>query len=43
VTENPKHLSFVELDAAQLARALDDVDAAVINTLRGSGGGLDPG
>jgi D-methionine transport system substrate-binding protein len=42
VTENPKNLSFVELDAAQLARALDDVDAAVINTNYALEAGLDP-
>jgi D-methionine transport system substrate-binding protein len=42
VTENPKQLSFVELDAAQLARALDDVDAAVINTNYALEAGLDP-
>jgi D-methionine transport system substrate-binding protein len=30
VTENPKNLQFAELDAAQLPRSLDDVDAAVI-------------
>lgn len=32
VTENPKKLKFKELEAAQLPRTLDDVDAAVINT-----------
>ncbi|MFI1017084.1 MetQ/NlpA family ABC transporter substrate-binding protein [Streptomyces sp. NPDC020965] len=31
VTENPKKLKFKELEAAQVPRALDDVDAAVIN------------
>lgn len=31
VTHNPKRLRFIELEAAQLARALADVDAAVIN------------
>ncbi|WGW11126.1 MetQ/NlpA family ABC transporter substrate-binding protein [Saxibacter everestensis] len=31
VKDNPKHLEFVEADAAQLARTLDDVDASVIN------------
>lgn len=29
---NPKHLQIKELDAAQLTRALPDVDCAVINT-----------
>lgn len=42
VTSNPKNLEFVELDAAQLARALDDVDAAVINTNFALEAGLDP-
>lgn len=32
VVDNPKHLSFVEIDAAQLPRAFDDVALAVINT-----------
>jgi D-methionine transport system substrate-binding protein len=32
ITSNPKHIDFVELDAAQLPRALPDVDAAIINT-----------
>jgi len=32
VTENKKGLKFRELDAAQLPRSLDDLDAAVINT-----------
>ena len=32
ITENPKNLQFYELDAAQLPRSLDDVDAAAINT-----------
>lgn len=31
ITENPKNLKIVELEAAQLARSLQDVDAAVIN------------
>ncbi|MEY9873378.1 D-methionine transport system substrate-binding protein [Streptacidiphilus sp. MAP12-33] len=31
VTDNPKHLKFQEIDAAQLPRTLSDVDAAVIN------------
>ncbi len=30
VTHNPKNIKFVELDAAQLPRSLDDVDASVI-------------
>jgi len=32
VVENPKKLKFIELDAAQLPRALDDADVAAINT-----------
>ncbi|GAA1711477.1 MetQ/NlpA family ABC transporter substrate-binding protein [Propioniferax innocua] len=31
ITENPKNLQFEELEAAQVPRSLDDVDAAVIN------------
>lgn len=31
ITKNPKDLEFKELEAAQLPRSLDDVDAAVIN------------
>ncbi|MGE9807748.1 MULTISPECIES: MetQ/NlpA family ABC transporter substrate-binding protein [unclassified Janibacter] len=31
IAENPKNLEFKETDPAQLVRALDDVDAAVIN------------
>ncbi len=32
VSDNPKGLQFLELDAAQLPRALADADIAVINT-----------
>lgn len=32
VIDNPKHLQFIELAAAQLPRSLDDVDVAIINT-----------
>lgn len=32
IVENPKNIKFQEVDAAQLPRVLDDVDAAVINT-----------
>lgn len=32
ITSNPKNLKIKELDASQTARALSDVDAAVINT-----------
>lgn len=43
VTSNPKKLRFVELDAAQLARSLDDLDAAAINTNYALSAGLQPG
>ena len=42
VIENPKKLKFVELDAAQLARSLDDLDAAAINTNFAISAGLSP-
>jgi D-methionine transport system substrate-binding protein len=32
IIDNPKHLKFQEVEAAQVPRTLDDVDAAVINT-----------
>ncbi len=32
IVENPRNLRFRELEAAQLPRALRDVDAAVVNT-----------
>lgn len=32
ITENSKNIKFQEVEAAQLPRVLDDVDAAVINT-----------
>ena len=32
ITANPKNITFKEVEAAQLPRVLDDVDAAVINT-----------
>lgn len=40
VTENPKDLSFLELDAAQLPRALADADIAIINTNYATASGL---
>lgn len=43
VVENPKKLKFVELDASQLARSLDDLDAASINTNFALQAGLQPG
>jgi D-methionine transport system substrate-binding protein len=42
VVDNPHGFRFIELDAAQLPRALDDFDAAVINTNFALEGGLDP-
>ncbi|SFE66212.1 D-methionine transport system substrate-binding protein [Actinacidiphila alni] len=42
VTGNPKHLKFKELEAAQLPRSLDDVDAGVINGNFAIQGHLDP-
>ncbi|MGL5264561.1 MAG: MetQ/NlpA family ABC transporter substrate-binding protein [Candidatus Rhabdochlamydia sp.] len=32
ISKNPKHIKFIEVDAAMLPRCLEDVDAAVINT-----------
>ena len=43
VVENPKKLKFVELEAAQLPRTLDDLDAAAINTNFALPAGLHPG
>ncbi len=42
ITSNPKKLQLKELDAAQLPRVLDDVDAAVINTTFAIPAGLTP-
>jgi D-methionine transport system substrate-binding protein len=42
IIENPKNISFEELDAAQIARSLQDVDAAVINTNYATDSGLNP-
>jgi D-methionine transport system substrate-binding protein len=42
IVENPKKLKFVEIDAAQSPRVLDDVDAAAINTNYATQAGLDP-
>lgn len=43
VTDNPKKIKFVELDAAQLPRSLDDLDASAINTNFALSAGLNPG
>lgn len=42
VTENPKDLKFVELEAAQLPRTLDDATISVINTNFAVEAGLNP-
>ena len=42
VVENPKKFKFVELDAAQLARSLADLDAASVPTNYALPAGLDP-
>lgn len=42
VTDNPRKLKIVELEAAQLPRALDEVDAAAVNTNYALPAGLVP-
>lgn len=42
IVENPKKVKFVEVDAAQLGRTLDDLDAAAINTNYALAAGLQP-
>ncbi|MDM9625699.1 MetQ/NlpA family ABC transporter substrate-binding protein [Rhizobium sp. S152] len=42
IIDNPKKIDFAEIDAAQLPRSLDDVDAAVINTNYAMEAGLHP-
>lgn len=42
IAENPKKLKFVEVEAAQLPRSLDDVALAVINCNFAMGAGLNP-
>jgi D-methionine transport system substrate-binding protein len=42
IIDNPRNLRIVEVDAAQTARSLDDVDAAGINTNYATQAGLDP-
>lgn len=42
ISDNPKQIKIKELDAAQLPRILDDVDAAVINTNFAIPAGLSP-
>lgn len=43
VVENPKKIRFVEVEAAQLPRTLDDLDAAAVNTNYALPAGLQPG
>lgn len=42
IVDNPKKLKIIELDAAQLPRALDEVDAAAVNTNYALPAGLVP-
>lgn len=42
IVENPKNLTIVELDAAQLPRSLDDVALSIINTTYASSINLTP-
>lgn len=42
IVDNPKKLNFVELDAAQLPRSLDDTDASAVNSNYALEAGLDP-
>jgi len=42
ITENPRRLRVVELEAAQLPRALEEVDAATVNTNFAIPAGLNP-
>ncbi|UTT84645.1 MetQ/NlpA family ABC transporter substrate-binding protein [Vibrio pelagius] len=42
IVSNPKNIRFVEVDAAQLPRSLDDVDAAAITMNYVMSAGLDP-
>ncbi|MDO5289425.1 MAG: MetQ/NlpA family ABC transporter substrate-binding protein [Pseudomonadota bacterium] len=42
VVDNPKKLRFVELEAAQLPRSLNDLDASAVNTNFALSAGLDP-
>ncbi len=42
ISKNPKNLKFIELKAAQLPRALNDINLAVITTNYALGAGLNP-
>jgi D-methionine transport system substrate-binding protein len=42
IAQNPKHLKFKELDAAQIPRSLDDVTVAAVNMNYALPAGIDP-
>lgn len=42
ITENPKHLQILELEAAQIPRSLQDMDIAVVNTNYAVAAGMNP-
>lgn len=42
IIDNPKRIRIVEVEAATLPRALDDLDAAVINSNYALGANLNP-
>jgi D-methionine transport system substrate-binding protein len=42
IADNPKKIKIVELDAAQLARSLSDLDAAAVNGSYAEPAGLNP-
>ena len=42
ITENPKQLKILEIEAPQLPRVLDEVDAAIINTNYALSANLNP-
>ncbi len=42
ITDNPKHLQILELEAAQLPRSLDDTAASIINAGYANSAKLDP-
>jgi len=42
ITDNPKNVTIKEIDAAQLAKYLPDLDGAIINTNYAIGAGLSP-
>ena len=42
IAENPKNITIVELDAAQLSRSLDDIALSIINTTYASSINLTP-